>query len=83
MLVKYVWKLKRSYFTRLTLPLYLFFMFFRLLVWGMLEFSWNTYPSTILSSAVLHGAHLILLYGLFRTAPELALKQQKKKKRSL
>ncbi|XP_058796727.1 lethal(2)neighbour of Tid protein [Phymastichus coffea] len=31
---------------------------------GLIELCWNTYPSTVLSSASLHICHLILLYGL-------------------
>jgi hypothetical protein len=30
----------------------------------LIEFCWNTYPSTDLSSALLHGCHLILLFGI-------------------
>ncbi|XP_053675087.1 lethal(2)neighbour of tid protein 2 [Anopheles nili] len=42
----------------------------------LVEFCWNTYPSTVLSSLVLHTCHLILLYGIgrkmFRRIPDLA-----------
>uniref|UniRef100_A0A182RCL8 dolichyl-P-Man:Man5GlcNAc2-PP-dolichol alpha-1,3-mannosyltransferase n=1 Tax=Anopheles funestus TaxID=62324 RepID=A0A182RCL8_ANOFN len=42
----------------------------------LLEFCWNTYPSTVLSSLVLHTCHLILLVGIgrkmFRRIPDLA-----------
>uniref|UniRef100_A0A182LRL2 dolichyl-P-Man:Man5GlcNAc2-PP-dolichol alpha-1,3-mannosyltransferase n=1 Tax=Anopheles culicifacies TaxID=139723 RepID=A0A182LRL2_9DIPT len=42
----------------------------------LLEFCWNTYPSTVLSSIVLHTCHLILLVGIgrkmFRRIPDLA-----------
>uniref|UniRef100_A0A182WJU7 dolichyl-P-Man:Man5GlcNAc2-PP-dolichol alpha-1,3-mannosyltransferase n=1 Tax=Anopheles minimus TaxID=112268 RepID=A0A182WJU7_9DIPT len=42
----------------------------------LLEFCWNTYPSTALSSLVLHTCHLILLVGIgrkmFRRIPDLA-----------
>uniref|UniRef100_A0A182IWR5 dolichyl-P-Man:Man5GlcNAc2-PP-dolichol alpha-1,3-mannosyltransferase n=1 Tax=Anopheles atroparvus TaxID=41427 RepID=A0A182IWR5_ANOAO len=42
----------------------------------LLEFSWNTYPSTALSSLVLHTCHVVLLFGIgrkmFRRIPDLA-----------
>uniref|UniRef100_A0A2M4BKK6 dolichyl-P-Man:Man5GlcNAc2-PP-dolichol alpha-1,3-mannosyltransferase n=1 Tax=Anopheles marajoara TaxID=58244 RepID=A0A2M4BKK6_9DIPT len=42
----------------------------------LIEFCWNTYPSTVLSSLTLHGCHLALLYGIgrkmFRRIPNLA-----------
>lgn len=31
---------------------------------GLIEYAWNTYPSTFLSSALLHFSHLVLLYGI-------------------
>lgn len=37
---------------------------FKLLLLGLIEFAWNTYPSTALSSGLLHLSHLILLYGI-------------------
>ncbi|XP_049540758.1 lethal(2)neighbour of tid protein 2 [Anopheles darlingi] len=41
----------------------------------LIEFCWNTYPSTVLSSLTLHGCHLALLYGIgrkmFRRIPDL------------
>ena len=36
----------------------------RLLVLGVIELCWNTYPSTDLSSGMLHAAHVVLLLGL-------------------
>lgn len=36
----------------------------RLVILGLIELCWNTYPSTIFSSACLHMCHLVLLYGL-------------------
>ncbi|XP_031633111.1 lethal(2)neighbour of tid protein 2 [Contarinia nasturtii] len=36
----------------------------KLLLLGLIEFAWNTYPSTVLSSSLLHLSHLILLYGI-------------------
>jgi len=36
----------------------------RLLLLGIIEMCWNTYPSTVLSSAMLHASHLIILFGL-------------------
>ncbi|XP_065366906.1 lethal(2)neighbour of tid protein 2 [Calliphora vicina] len=38
----------------------------RYLLLGLIEFCWNTYPSTDFSSVVLHLSHLILLYGVAR-----------------
>lgn len=36
----------------------------KLLLLGIIEFAWNTYPSTNLSSFLLHLSHLILLWGV-------------------
>ncbi|XP_055312404.1 lethal(2)neighbour of tid protein isoform X2 [Sitodiplosis mosellana] len=36
----------------------------KLLLLGLIEFAWNTYPSTVLSSSLLHLSHVILLYGV-------------------
>ncbi|XP_055528289.1 lethal(2)neighbour of tid protein 2 [Wyeomyia smithii] len=42
----------------------------------LLEFCWNTYPSTAVSSLILHTCHIILLVGIgkkiFRKIPDLA-----------
>lgn len=38
----------------------------KLLLLGLAEFAWNTYPSTIVSSVLLHIFHLALLYGIAR-----------------
>lgn len=38
----------------------------KFLILAVIEFSWNTYPSTIFSSLLLHISHLILLYGISR-----------------
>ncbi|MGH0175054.1 UNVERIFIED_CONTAM: hypothetical protein FKN15_069537 [Acipenser sinensis] len=35
------------------------------LILGLVELSWNTYPSTVYSSAVLHACHLIILLSLW------------------
>jgi len=44
----------------------------RLLLLGLIELSWNTYPSTNFSSAMLHICHFIILFGLlFREEEEL------------
>ncbi|XP_030630340.1 dol-P-Man:Man(5)GlcNAc(2)-PP-Dol alpha-1,3-mannosyltransferase [Chanos chanos] len=37
----------------------------RVLILGLIELSWNTYPSTNYSSASLHVCHLILLFSLW------------------
>ncbi|XP_014205863.1 lethal(2)neighbour of Tid protein [Copidosoma floridanum] len=36
----------------------------KLVIIGLIELCWNTYPSTVFSSACLHFCHLVLLYGL-------------------
>lgn len=36
----------------------------KLLLLGLIEFAWNTYPSTFFSSFLLHFSHLALLYGI-------------------
>ncbi|KAM7345740.1 alg3, alpha-1,3- mannosyltransferase [Cochliomyia hominivorax] len=38
----------------------------RYLLLGLIEFCWNTYPSTHFSSFVLHLCHLVLLFGVGR-----------------
>lgn len=38
----------------------------RYLILGIIEYCWNTYPSTNLSSAALHLCHLVLLVGVAR-----------------
>lgn len=38
----------------------------RYLILGLIEFCWNTYPSTNFSSSVLHVCHLVLLIGVGR-----------------
>ncbi|KAK9500925.1 hypothetical protein O3M35_002087 [Rhynocoris fuscipes] len=40
---------------------------FRLLLLGFIELSWNTYPSTNISSAILHVCHIVLMYHLYKT----------------
>ncbi|XP_055851647.1 lethal(2)neighbour of tid protein 2 [Episyrphus balteatus] len=38
----------------------------RYLILGLIEFCWNTYPSTNFSSAMLHFCHFVLLIGVAR-----------------
>lgn len=38
---------------------------FRLLLLGLVELSWNTYPSTVVSSSILHVCHALLLGALW------------------
>lgn len=38
----------------------------RYLILGLIEFCWNTYPSTNFSSGMLHFCHLVLLLGVAR-----------------
>jgi len=42
----------------------------RLLILGMLEMCWNTYPSTIASSLTMHGCHFTILAALFLASNE-------------
>ncbi|XP_058064636.1 lethal(2)neighbour of tid protein 2 [Anopheles bellator] len=48
---------------------------FKFLMLLLIEFCWNTYPSTVLSSVTLHVCHVILLFGIgkkmFRRIPDL------------
>lgn len=37
------------------------------LLLGVIEFCWNVYPSTELSSLLLHLCHIVLLYGVYKT----------------
>lgn len=37
----------------------------KLLLLGLIEFSWNQYPSTTISSSILHCSHLCILVGIF------------------
>ena len=48
-----------------------FFSYLRILILGVIELSWNTYPSTPLSSGALHVCHLLILAGLWRNKDEL------------
>ncbi|XP_069053363.1 dol-P-Man:Man(5)GlcNAc(2)-PP-Dol alpha-1,3-mannosyltransferase [Lepisosteus oculatus] len=41
----------------------------RVLILGLIELSWNTYPSTVYSSAALHVCHLIILLSLWHAPP--------------
>lgn len=42
----------------------------KLTLLGVIELCWNTYPSTVFSSAALHICHIILLYGALKTKSE-------------
>lgn len=39
----------------------------RLIIMGIIELCWNTYPSTNLSSSALHVSHIAIIVGLLRT----------------
>ncbi|XP_014243789.1 lethal(2)neighbour of Tid protein [Cimex lectularius] len=39
----------------------------KLMLLGLIEMAWNTYPSTYFSSGVLHLSHLIILHNLYKT----------------
>ena len=38
---------------------------YKLLVLGLIEMCWNTYPSTVWSSATLHTCHFVILIGVY------------------
>ncbi|KHJ45513.1 ALG3 protein [Trichuris suis] len=38
----------------------------KFLLFGAIELCWNTYPSTVASSSLLHICHILLLYGIFK-----------------
>lgn len=48
----------------------------RLLVLGLIELSWNTYPSTSFSSAALHMCHAVILLQLW-LSPQFFPKSRK------
>jgi alpha-1,3-mannosyltransferase len=55
------------------------YIFFRLLILGVIELCWNTYPSTIYSSGALHVCHLVLIFGLlFYSKPKGFEKEDEK-----
>ncbi|KAG7177596.1 lethal(2)neighbour of Tid protein-like [Homarus americanus] len=54
---------------------------FRLLILGVTELCWNTYPSTWWSSALLHCCHLTVLAGIYHNRP--TDKRTEKLKRAL
>ncbi|CAN8016128.1 unnamed protein product, partial [Ixodes persulcatus] len=41
----------------------------KLFLWGLIELSWNTFPSTKWSSCLLHCSHLLLMVNLWRHWP--------------
>lgn len=51
------------------LMLYYFILVSRVLILGLIELSWNTYPSTNSSSAALHVCHVIILLCLWLAPP--------------
>jgi len=53
---------------------------FRILLLGLLELCWNTYPSTIFSSSLLQLCHFIILIGLWHgTSVERATRSKSEK----
>ncbi|KPP60786.1 Dolichyl-P-Man:Man5GlcNAc2-PP-dolichyl mannosyltransferase-like [Scleropages formosus] len=52
----------------------------RVLILGLIELSWNTYPSTVYSSAALHVCHFIILLLLW-LAPPASVRSVDKAKR--
>eukprot|EP00106_Octopus_bimaculoides_P010018 XP_014777460.1 PREDICTED: dol-P-Man:Man(5)GlcNAc(2)-PP-Dol alpha-1,3-mannosyltransferase-like [Octopus bimaculoides] len=59
----YVW-----YFHTLHYLLYAIKLPFKLLILGIIELCWNTYPSTNWSSGLLHLCHCILLYQMWQSS---------------
>jgi len=54
-------------------------MYVRLLLLGIMELAWNTYPSTIFSSASLHICHSVILLAMWiGTSPSQEMKPDKK-----
>lgn len=51
---------------------------YRLLLWGLIEMAWNTYPSTVVSSLTLHACHAFLLVGILYTLRQPQPQQAKK-----
>ncbi|KAK3103909.1 hypothetical protein FSP39_022843, partial [Pinctada imbricata] len=47
----------------------------KILLLGVIELSWNTYPSTVTSSSLLHVCHIIILYGLWNSPAYTVTKQ--------
>ncbi|EZA54208.1 Lethal(2)neighbour of tid protein [Ooceraea biroi] len=45
---------------------------FKLTVLGVIELCWNTYPSTVYSSAALHICHIVLLHGILKNRSDSA-----------
>ena len=50
----------------------------RLLILGVIELCWNTYPSTVPSAIALHICHAILLGGLWFAEPLFTDKMESK-----
>lgn len=44
----------------------------KLTILGVIELCWNTYPSTVFSSAALHACHVVLMYGILKNRPNTA-----------
>lgn len=38
----------------------------KLIIMGVIELCWNTYPSTALSSSALHISHILIIHGLYK-----------------
>lgn len=52
---------------------------FSLLILGLIEFAWNTYPSTVISSLLLHICHGYILIKLIYSSEPLSIMRTKKK----
>lgn len=39
---------------------------YKFLLLGLIEYAWNTYPSTNVSSALLHVCHIVLLFAIYK-----------------
>jgi len=51
---------------------------FRLLILGLIEMCWNIYPSTVISSTILHICHAAILFGLWKSDTQLLAQNDKK-----
>jgi len=47
----------------------------RLILLGVIEMCWNTYPSTSLSSLLLHGCHAALIWGVYTAQIKISIQK--------
>jgi len=54
----------------------------KLLILGLIELCWNTYPSTWWSSAMLHGCHIIMLISIFHYMSKIVKQSEQHRQKS-